>query len=269
MNAASVAESRAGFHQGRDYDPDHYWQQTKDSYPHYPTIRHRKRFIRSVLRRERLGDDTFLFEYGCGSGGVLKHIRDHFRLRDAQLGGCDISSTAIALARRDIDSPHLYVSTSPTLPRPCDAIICTEVLEHTTQYDKILEWSRDHLVQRGLLIVTTQAGKIHASDRYTGHTQHFQLTRLNALLVQLGFTLEQSRLWGWPLFTLQKYLTDVHFKSVQNGYLEGELTLKKRLVFGLATALYYLHDFIPFGPQIFIVARKARAASRSAGSSIK
>ncbi len=256
MNATSLVGSHAGFHQNHDYDPDQYWRRTKDSYPHYPTIRHRKRFIRGVLQREGLGDDTFVFEYGCGSGGVLKDVRDQFLLRDTQLGGCDISSTAIELARRDIASPLLYISTSPELPRPCDVIICTEVLEHTTQYDKILKWSWENLAERGLLIVTTQAGKIHASDRYTGHTQHFQLPRLNALLVQLGFSLEQSRLWGWPLFTLQKYLTDVHFKSVQKGYLEGELTFKKRLVFGLATALYYLHDFIPFGPQIFIAARK-------------
>lgn len=256
MNATSIASSPPGFHQGHDYDPDQYWRQTKDSYPHYPTIRHRQRFIRDALRREGLDNDTFLFEYGCGSGGVLKHVRDHFRLRDTQLSGCDISSTAIDLARRDIASDHLYVSTSPELPRPCDVIICTEVLEHTTEYAKILEWSWEHLVERGLLIVTTQAGKIHASDRYTGHTQHFQLSRLTALLVQLRFTLEQARLWGWPLFTLQKYLTDVHFDSVKKGYLEGELTFKKRCVFGLATALYHLHDFIPFGPQIFIVARK-------------
>jgi hypothetical protein len=208
------------------------------------------------LRREGLDDQTFLFEYGCGSGGVLRDIRACFRLRDDQLGGCDISATAIELTRRTFASPYLFVSTAPELPRPCDVIVCTEVLEHTTKYEHILTWSWAQLVVGGVLILTTQAGKIHASDRYTGHTQHFGRAELNALLRRLGYVVETSRLWGWPLFTLQKYLTDVHFESVQKGFLEGQLTFKKRLVFNLAYLLYYIHDLIAFGPQIYLVARK-------------
>jgi SAM-dependent methyltransferase len=248
----------AGYHAGHDHDPEQYWRRTKDSYPHYPTIRHRQRFIRDVLRRQGLNEHSFIFEYGCGSGGVLRHLRDHFHLRADQLGGCDIAQTAIELSRQALGSPYLFVSTAPPLPRSADVVICTEVLEHTTKYEKILEWAGDHLIPGGAFVVTTQAGRIHASDRYTGHTQHFRLSELTALLKRLNFTVERARLWGWPLFTLQKYLTDVNFEGVQHRYLEGDLTFKKRLVFNLAYALYHFHDWIPFGPQIYIVARKPK-----------
>ena len=248
----------AGFHADQEHDPEQYWRLTKDSYPHYPTIRHRQRFLRNVLRRQGLNEHSFIFEYGCGSGAALGHVRDCFGLRPDQVGGCDIAETAIELSRQALGSPYLYVSTAPPLPRSADVVICTEVLEHTTKYEKIIEWSWDHLVPGGAFVVTTQAGRIHASDRYTGHTQHFRLGELKALLRRLNFTIEQARCWGWPLFTLQKYLTNVNFQAVRQGFLEGGLTLKKRLVFGLAYALYYLHDLIPYGPQIYIVARKPK-----------
>jgi hypothetical protein len=112
------------------------------------------------------------------------------------------------------------------------------------------------LVDGGRLILTTQAGKIHASDKYTGHTQHFEIAHLEAVLKHLGFEIEKSRPWGFPFFTLQKYLTNLRFEKVRQNYLEGELTLRKRCVFEIAYFLFYLHDFIKLGPQIYIVARK-------------
>ena len=33
------------------YNPDQYWQNTEDSYPYYPTVRHRKRFILRALKK--------------------------------------------------------------------------------------------------------------------------------------------------------------------------------------------------------------------------
>jgi len=238
-----------------EYNPDVYWEDTGISYPYYPTVRHRKRFIINSIKKHNLNrQDVFIFDHGCGEGSVLNEIKNKFQLSDYQLGGNDISKTAIGIAKKKINSPYLYNEIFPKLDKKCDIIISSELIEHTKDYLDILHWTKNNLAVGGLLILTTQAGKIHASDKYTGHTQHFDISQLNFILKQLGFNVKHSSLWGFPFFTLQKYLTDFNFEKVRNTYLEGELSVRKTIVFRIAYLLYFIHDFIKFGPQIYITA---------------
>lgn len=239
-----------------DYNPDIYWSDTSISYPYYPTVRHRKRFIINELKKYGVNTETFIFDYGCGEGSVLSEVKKDFGLADSQLAGCDISAKAVEIARQKLDSQHLYTEVFPQLRQKCDFIICSEVIEHTKDYFHILRWIKNNLADGGRLILTTQAGKIHASDKYTGHTQHFELAHLNMVLEHLGFKIEKSRLWGFPFFTLQKFLTNLRFEKIRQNYLEGGLTFKKKVVFEMANALFYFHDLIKSGPQIYIVAQK-------------
>ena len=106
------------------------------------------------------------------------------------------------------------------------------------------------------MILTTQSGAVHACDRYVGHTQHFDVGALANELRSLGLEVLQQRTWGFPFYSLQKRLTDLRFDAVREGFLEGQLTLKKRLIFETARLIFFLHDLVPAGPQIFIVAQK-------------
>jgi SAM-dependent methyltransferase len=239
-----------------DYSPDIYWTDTGIAYPYYPTVRHRRRFIINELKRYGINSSTFIFDYGCGEGSVLKEVGRVFNLSDSWLAGCDISAKAVEIARQKIDSRHLYAEIFPKLEHKCDFIVCSEVIEHTKDYFHILRWIKDNLAVGGRVILTTQADKIHASDRYAGHTQHFEITHLNTVLEHLGFEIEKSRLWGFPFFTLQKYLTNLRFEKVRKNYLEGQLTFRKKIVFEIANIIFYLHDFIKSGPQVYIVAKK-------------
>jgi protoporphyrinogen oxidase/SAM-dependent methyltransferase len=239
-----------------DYNPDVYWTDTRVAYPYYPTVRHRRRFIIDELKKYGVSSNAFIFDYGCGEGGVLSEVKRVFGLADKQLAGCDVSKKAVEIAKQKLKSPHFYAEVFPRLERRCDYVICSEVIEHTKDYFYILRWVKNNLADGGRLILTTQAGKIHASDKYTGHTQHFEIAHLDMVLKHLGFEIEKSRLWGFPFFTLQKYLTNLRFEKVRQNYLEGELSLRKRVVFEIANILFYLHDFIKSGPQIYIVARK-------------
>lgn len=241
---------------GSGYNPDAYWEHTEASYPHYPTVRHRKRFIMNAIARAKLPLHFSAFDFGCGEASLLKSIQRHFQLKDEQLGGCDVSGRAITLAKRKLQSPYLYHALYPHCPKKFDVMICSEVIEHTKNYQMILEWMYRNLTEGGLLILTTQTGTIHGSDRYTGHTQHFDRKELTHLLESIGYTIERSYLWGWPFFTLQKHMTDYRFEQIQQKYLEGALSMRKKIVFQLAYAAYFLHDIIRFGPQIYITARK-------------
>ncbi|HMC64493.1 MAG TPA: class I SAM-dependent methyltransferase [Gemmataceae bacterium] len=239
------------------YDADTYWTSTEHSYPHYPTVRHRKRFILNAIRQARPQADTTVFDYGCGEGTLLQEIQQAFRLRGDQLAGFDISAKAVACAHHKLPDAHIYQSSFPILDRKYGIVVCSEVIEHTTEYLRILRWIADSLQVGGRLILTTQAGRIHASDRYTGHTQHFVLSELTGHMEDVGLRVDSAAHWGFPFFTLQKYLTNVRFDQVRAKYLDGKLTFRKKLTFQAAYWAYYLHDFITFGPQIYVIASKS------------
>ncbi len=241
---------------------DRYWENVDGSYRHYPTIRHRKRYVLGRIgdRAAREGAPS-VFDFGCGDGSLLEAIQRTWNLPADRVGGNDISPGAVEMARRRVNSPHLRVGEFPDLDRTFDVVVCSEVLEHTPRYLDTLRWIYRALSPGGEAILTTQAGRIHASDLYTGHTQHFSLASLKRALRDIGFEVVHARLWGFPLFTAQKYLTDVRFEHVRTAYLEGGLSLRKRIAFSLAYALYFLHDLIPYGPQIYIVVRRPRTAS--------
>jgi 2-polyprenyl-3-methyl-5-hydroxy-6-metoxy-1,4-benzoquinol methylase len=236
------------------YKADVYWERTEISYPHYPTVRHRLRFILNTIRKRGVDRSSRIFDYGCGEGSVLGAIQEEFDLDPEYLAGCDVSEQAIEAARSKTRCPNLQVGGLPSTGERYDVVVCSEVLEHTRSYAAVLGWIKRHLAPGGLLVLTTQSGKIHASDVFTGHTQHFEIQQLSALMEGMGFRLEVARLWGFPLFSLQKRLTDLSFDRVRNSYLEGDMTRWKRIVFASAYGAFFAHDWIGLGPQIFITA---------------
>jgi len=238
------------------YTPDEYWEKTEQAYAHYPTVKHRKRFILKAITKEKLSKDSFIFDYGCGNGNILSDINLKYCLSSEQIGGCDVADSLILKLKQKFNSDNFFAEEFPLLSKKADIIICSEVLEHTEKYNNIIKWAFSNLKTGGSFILTTQTGKIHASDKYTGHTQHFEIKKLLSELELEGFKVENSSKWGFPLFTIQKMLTDINFDAVKNSYLEGEMTFRKKIIYKIADILYFIHNFINAGPQIFIIAKK-------------
>lgn len=233
-----------------------FWARGVDVYENHPTSRHRRRFVLRSLARVKRSADFFLFDYGCGSGAVLRAAKDLLRLDDSQVGGCDLSPEAIEIVQRQFQSPHFLVGSYPDLARYIDVAVCTEVIEHTPDYRQILEWIHAHLKPNGMLILTTPGVPLDPPDALYGHTQHFVLADLCRELESIGFHIDYAARWGWPFFTLQKYVTAKCFRHVEKHVIQGPLSLPKLLLFSLTYCVYMLHDFIPRGPQIFIRATK-------------
>lgn len=234
----------------------HHAEHTQN-YGQYPTVRHRWRFILDTLKQRGIRQDTTVFDFGCGDGTLLKNIRDTFGIPETQMSGCDISADAVELASQKFRASTFFLSSMPEIHQQFSVIICSEVIEHTTAYREILRWISDHLSTGGSLVLTTQSGHRHTSDLlYAKHTQHFALHELETLLQDLHMKILLKRQWGFPFFTLQKWLTNFRFTAVRDRYLRGRRTLRKRIVFATAYALYFVHDWINAGPQIFLVAEK-------------
>ncbi len=237
-------------------DYDQHWAEGIDTYRSHPTSRHRRRFVIKTLAKCSITPATFVFDYGCGAGLVLSDAQRAFGLCNEQLGGCDISEVGIGRAREAIPSPHFYVGAFPEPGKPIDIAICTEVIEHTAEYEHMLRWIAEHLGPAGHLILTTPGVPMDPPDEFYGHVQHFEIDRLIATLEDCGFAIVTARLWGFPFFSLQKWVTKHQFDRIRKGFMHGGLDAGKRILFEIAYRLYFVHDWIPLGPQIFIHARK-------------
>lgn len=237
-----------------DYE-DH-WSNSTETYRSHPTSRHRRRFIMSCLRSIRPRPGMLVFDYGCGAGLLLEQIQSAYALPDAALGGCDISHTGISEARRRMPGGTFIAAEYPPLEREIDIAITSEVIEHTAEYRQVLAWLSDHMKPGGDLIITTPGGTMDPPDQYYGHVQHFRLEQLTEILDELGFTIRVARCWGFPFFTLQKWVTKLNFDRIRDRYMHGEMDATKRMIFALTYYVYMVHDLVSRGPQIFIHAQK-------------
>ncbi len=240
-------------------DYEEHWSNSIATYKSHPTSRHRRRFVMDTLSRIKPKPGMFVFDYGSGPGLLLEQIKDVYGLPDADLGGSDISRTGIEKARDRLPGGKFYVGEYPDLDRVIDIAITSEVIEHTPEYREVLTWMAKHLKPGGDLIITTPGGTMDPPDEYYGHIQHFTLPQLTAILDELGFTVQIARYWGFPLFTLQKWVTKRNFDSIRDNYMHGDLDWKKRAIFKATYYAYFVHDILSIGPQIFIHAKKNRA----------
>jgi len=241
----------------KKYQKNDFWDNIEVSYPLYPTVRHRKRLIIKMFKRFCSVDkDFFVFDYGCGTGDIILAIKNNYQLRDEQIGGSDMSEKSIKICRRKIASPYFYQELYPNLGKKCDCIICSEVIEHAVDYHKILHWVQANLRPGGVFLLSTQGGKMHKIDEYSGHVHTFEVENLKRNLEDIGFKVVYSRQWGWPLFAWQKMLTDFNFDRIKNSYLEGNPSKIKKYFFYLVYLIYFIEDMINYGPQIYICATK-------------
>ncbi len=243
-------------------DYEEHWSSSVETYRNHPTSRHRRRFILNCLDRIDPRPGQLIFDYGSGAGILLEEIKQRHSLDDSDLGGCDISNAGVAAARSRLPGGTFFAQEFPLLERPVDVAITSEVIEHTAEYRAVLEWLSDHLRPGGHLIITTPGGTMDPPDEYYGHIQHFTLEQLTGILDDVGCQVQVARYWGFPFFTLQKWVTKRNFESIRERYMHGELDLSKKAIFTATYYAYLIHDLIARGPQIFIHARTKGAGAR-------
>jgi SAM-dependent methyltransferase len=175
--------------------------------------------------------------------------------------GFDPSRVAVETAERDFPGMNTHHTLSPLEEKTFNVIICSEVIEHTPDFRDILGWLYRHLEIDGLLLLTTQSGKIYQADRYAGHTQHFQRAAVSGYLEQAGFAVIQERSWGFPFYSLQKYVSDLRFDAVRTQFMESKRNWVTKFVFGGCYCLYFIHDLIAAGPQLYFTASKVTSSS--------
>jgi 2-polyprenyl-3-methyl-5-hydroxy-6-metoxy-1,4-benzoquinol methylase len=133
-----------------------------------------------------------IIEVGSGGGQVLRMFAD------AKLTALDVSDVYLDTARRnlagyDVEFIKGQVEQLALPPGTFDRVICTEVLEHTTNPDEVLQAIRKLLERDGRAIITVPIDPI--IDRAK------QMLRLTPV----GWLLRKRIQWGGDHYHLQKW----------------------------------------------------------------
>lgn len=240
-----------------DYDAQ--WAQLRDFIRFNPGARSRRRLIRKEL--SNLPTPDSILDAGCGLGYTIADLRDV--CGEAAITGMDFSADAIQWAAERFPSDEWICAdiTQLKLNRTFDVVVCTEVIEHIEDVDLVLANLCMLTTPGGCLILTTQAGRVHATERFVGHIRHFERSDLIRKLTELGMVVERSAQWGWPGMSMLKYIANVKPKTTIARLGSGEYSRLMRFLNHLAYAFVRLSSLPSsrLGCQIVITVRRIPA----------
>jgi len=192
-----------------------------------------------MIRKElsRLPTPTSILDAGCGLGYTVADIQDFRKV--AAVTGLDFSQTAIDWAVAKFPTAEWICAdlTQLNLDRTFQVVVCTEVIEHIDRFDLVLSNLVQIIEPEGFLLLTTQSGKVHETERSVGHIRHFSTDELIQQLESRGMEVVRSKQWGWPGMTLLKYLANLKPESTIERFGSGEYSFAARIINHLAYVL--------------------------------
>jgi ubiquinone/menaquinone biosynthesis C-methylase UbiE len=238
-------------------DYDAMWRRLEDFLRYNPGARHRRRLVLRALRRHARGAVEVL-DVGCGLGEMVAFLTKE--LPRARFTGVDFSSGAIESCRRRLPEHAWAVAdvVNDDLAGPCDAVICSELLEHLDEPRAALVRIARSLKPGGTIVVTVPHGKVFATERAVGHVRHPTRAMLRAWFAAADLDVVESRQWGWPGYLALKYAANVDAERALSAFGSGRYPWPVRRANDLAYALVGVGSLPDSarGPQTVIVGHR-------------
>jgi 2-polyprenyl-3-methyl-5-hydroxy-6-metoxy-1,4-benzoquinol methylase len=219
--------------------------------------RHRMANFLALLRAAA---PATLVDLGCGNGELLRELRRHFA--GLSLTGIDLSAEQIALNRRtdpgiDWQAQDLERGAAfpPALLGRFDAVVASEVIEHLTEPRRFLQNALLLAKTGGVLLLSTQSGPIHETERRVGHVRHFTKDEAARILSAAGWT--PTRVWntGFPCHDLSKWFANLDPDRTMRGFSGAPYGPAQDFVCWALRIAYRLNSSAR-GTQLFAAARK-------------
>jgi SAM-dependent methyltransferase len=217
---------------------ENYWQLM-------PAPRMRIAHIASVIAGQYPGL-TSACDFGCGNGGLLREISARFP--HARLFGLDLSQEQINENSRRLPgclwAQQDLTATNYVYPfgAPCDVAISSEVIEHLDRPDQYLRNMKSSLKEGGLLVLTTQSGQVHATERHVGHVRHWEPEEMRSALEVEGFRDPRVYNCGWPFHDWSKRAANLRPEQTINRFGRAEWGTFERLTAAILRLLFQFNS---------------------------
>ena len=213
--------------------------------------------IRTKIIANAIKDRKYkkILDVGCGTGELLEYLHSNFP--EKELYGTDISKKALEILKKKGITKGTFLADLEKVTKlngKYDVIVCSEVIEHLKNWENAIYAFKGCVNKNGIVIITTQSGKIYPHHAQLGHIQHFEPEDITKELKKAGFHILIKKTIGWPFMNLKNHLAS---SPVMRGAL---LSKDRKIAILQKTSLrifYYLFLLSPFpGPQILIIAEK-------------
>jgi SAM-dependent methyltransferase len=190
-------------------DWDQHWLKFASTSDNGPATKYRRRLIVDALRIPDPVGDLHLLDIGSGTGGFAEEFCAKYP--DAHLFGLELSQAGVEIASRRVSSASFLVRNllEPVKPQDIPPVlathaVCSEVLEHLDEPEKLLVNATAYMAPGCRLVVTVPGGPMCDFDRAIGHRTHFTADSLSQLLTRAGFEVEGAYGAGFPFFILYR-----------------------------------------------------------------
>ena len=155
-------------------------------------FRARNRLIQWALGNYFADAESF-FEIGCGTGFVLRGVREN--LPRIRLSGSEIFDDGLVFARARLPGVDLYQIDARRLPfeREFDVIGAFDVLEHIVEDEVVLRQMFTATRPGGGILVTVPQHRLlwSATDEHSMHQRRYRRAELRRKVEQAGFRIQR------------------------------------------------------------------------------
>jgi len=248
----------------RPDDWDRHWAAYATAAEQNPAQTYRRRLILEILRLA--GDEAGerILDVGSGTGGLAAEL--HRTFPAAEIVGIELSHEGVERARVAVPSATFIQrdllhdeEVDPRLRGWATAAVCSEVLEHLDEPQRLLRGIASYLAPGCRLVVTVPGGPMSAFDRSIGHRRHFTPGTLARLLEESGFRVQVAKRSGFPFFNLYRLVVIARgrrlARDVHAAEAEGGGSASARAAMAVFDRLFRFNlDRTPFGWQIVALA---------------
>ncbi|MDA8170385.1 MAG: methyltransferase domain-containing protein [Nitrospiraceae bacterium] len=233
---------------------DEQWSVLADFVKYNPGVRHRNRLILKLLH-----DVNFetCVDVGCGRGALLSLLR---KIKEnAELTGVDFSTETVAKNITRIPGLTFEVLDiqKGALDEQFDLVVCSEVLEHLERRGPAFSNLERMVKSGGHLLITVPAGKIFETERFFGHVSHPGEKEITSLAQANNLEILKMWKWGWPVYYLLKYVTNINSKWSLKNFGSGYYSPMSKFIANMLFYLNYLNINSRFGCQFFVLMKKS------------
>lgn len=252
--------------QSQEDNWEEHWTHYADTAEKNPAQLFRHSSIIKLLKELPSQEPLRLIDFGSGQGDMaflVSQALPGIKLLGIELSqaGVDISKKKLpqaAFIQRDLLQPkdpplsyHLWGNCG----------ICSEVLEHVEEPEKMLLHMKEFLAPSAKIVFTVPGGPMSSFDHHIGHRKHYTKQEFIALLRRCGYEVKRAYSAGFPFFNLYRLIVIARGKKliedVKKGSQENKTSRLADFVMFIFRLLFPFNLLnTPWGWQIIVVVEK-------------